>query len=123
EPPGERVEGSGFGVVYPAEPISLHQAVPDAPEENDEQNSFQVPPKKGRTDREKEERRENKAPFEALEQSAIAIGTDHPRQVMSHCSKRRDKEINILRTPARLGQRESRQQQQRSADVQNQVTP
>src|SRR6266496_1073867 len=113
----ERVEGSRFRVVDATEPISLHQAVPDAPEENDQQNSLEVPPKEGRTDREEKQRRENKAPFKPLEQSPIAIGADHPRQVMSHCAERRDKEVNVLRAPARLGQGESWQQQKRRADV------
>src|SRR6266702_1018460 len=97
--------------------------MPNAPEKNDKHDSFQVPPEKGRADREQKERRQNKAPFEAIEQSAIAIGADHPRQVMSHCAERRDEEINILRTPARLRQRKNRQEKKRGTDVENQVTP
>src|SRR6266576_6630242 len=97
--------------------------MPNAPEKSDEDNPLEVPPKKDHADRNEKERRQNKAPFEAIEQSAIAIGADHPRQMMSHCAERRDEEINILRTPARLGQRKNRYQQKRRADVENQVPP
>src|SRR5204862_6943842 len=101
EPARERIEGSRFRIIDATKPVGLHQPVPNAPEENDQQNSLQIPPKECGTDGEKKQRRENKAPFEPLEQSAIPIGADHPRQVMSHCAKCRDKERNILRTPAR----------------------
>ncbi|PYJ77068.1 MAG: hypothetical protein DME69_11710 [Verrucomicrobia bacterium] len=84
--------------------------MPNAPEKNDKHDSFQVPPEKGRADREQKERRQNKAPFEPIEQSAIAIGADHPWQVMAHCTERRDEEINVLWAPARLSQRKNRQQ-------------
>src|SRR6266480_7839554 len=97
--------------------------MPNAPEKNDEDNPLEVPPKKDHADRNEKERRQNKAPFEAIEQSAIAIGADHPRQMMSHCAERRDEEINILRTPARLRQRKNRQEKKWRTDVQNQVTP
>ena len=97
--------------------------MPNAPKENDQQDSFEVPPEERRAHCEKKQRRENKTPFEALEQSAVAIRADHSRQVMPHCAKRSDKEINVLRTPARLGQRKDRHQQQRRADVENQVPP
>ena len=85
--------------------------MPNAPEENDQQNSFQVPPEEGCTHCEKKQRRENKAPFEALEESAVAVGTDHPGQVVPHCAECSDKEINVLGTPARLGERKRRHQQ------------
>src|SRR6266699_664146 len=97
--------------------------MPNAPEKNNEDNPLEVPPKKDHADRNEKEQRQNKAPFEAIEQSAIAIGADHPRQMMSHCAERRDEEINILRTPARLGQCKNRNQQKRRADVENQVPP
>src|SRR6266480_3400446 len=97
--------------------------MPNAPEKNDEHDSFEVPPEKGHADRQQKQRCQNKAPFEAVEQRAIAIGAYHSRQVMSHRAKRRDEEINVLRTPARLGKRENRKQEQRRADVENQVTP
>src|SRR5437867_9052951 len=123
EPARESVKGSSFRVVDAAEAVGLHQAMPNAPEENDQQNSLQVPPEEGRADREKKQRRENETPFEAFKQCAVAIRADHPWQVMSHCAECSDKEINVLGTPARLGQRKHRHQQQRGADVENKVAP
>src|SRR5436190_20638989 len=46
EPACKRIERSRFGVVDAAKPVSLHQSVPNAPEENHQQNSFEVPPEK-----------------------------------------------------------------------------
>src|SRR5204863_7044516 len=45
EPARECVERSRFRVIDAAKAVRLHQSVPDAPEENDQQNSFEVPPK------------------------------------------------------------------------------
>src|SRR5438552_3374104 len=70
EPACKRIERSRFGVVNAAKPVGLHQSVPDAPEENDQQNSFQVPPKERDTSYEQKQRRENETPFKAFEQSA-----------------------------------------------------
>src|SRR6184192_2509473 len=97
--------------------------MPNAPEENDQQDSFEVPPEESRANYKKKQRGKNKTPFKAFEQCAIAIGPDHPRQVMSHGAKCSDKQIDVLRAPARLGQRKDRHQQQRRADVENQVPP
>src|SRR5207249_3327320 len=97
--------------------------MPNAPKENDQQDSFEVPPEESRAHCKKKQRRKNKTPFEALEQSAVAIRADHSRQVMSHCAECSDKEINVLGTPARLGQRKDWHQHQRSANVENQVPP
>ena len=49
EAAGKRIEGPRLGVVDAAKPVGLHQAVPNAPKENDQQNSLQVPPKEGDT--------------------------------------------------------------------------
>src|SRR4026209_1887206 len=46
EAAGKRIERSRFGIVDAAKPVGLHQSVPDAPEENHQQNSFEVPPEK-----------------------------------------------------------------------------
>src|SRR4029450_2182967 len=119
----ESVEGPCFRVVDATKPVGLHQSVPDAPEENYQQNSFQVPPEEGGTNGEKKQGREDKAPLEAFEQSTIAIGPDHPWQVMPHCAKRRDEKINVLRPPPRLGQGKNRHQQKRGGDVQDEVAP
>src|SRR6266496_5677396 len=108
EPARESVKRSSFRVVDAAEAVRLHQAMPNTPEENDQQNSLQVPPEEGRAYREKKQRRENETPFEAFKQCAVAIRADHPRQMMSHCAECSDKEIDVLRTPARLGQRKYR---------------
>ena len=123
EPARERVERTHFRVVDAAEPVGLHQSMPDAPEENDQQDSFQVPPEKGRADCEKKKRRENKTPFETFEQCAVAIRANHSRQVMSHCAECSDEQIDFLRAPARLGQGKGRNEQQRRADIENQVAP
>src|SRR6266478_3735391 len=75
--------------------------MPNAPEENDQQDSFEVPPEESRANYKKKQRGKNKTPFKAFEQCAIAIGPDHPRQVMSHGAKCSDKQIDVLRAPAR----------------------
>jgi len=76
--------------------------VPDAPEENDQQDSLQVPPEESDTRYEQKKRRENEAPFKAFEQSPITIGAYHARQVMPHRTESRDKEKDVLRTPLGL---------------------
>ena len=43
EPAGKRVERSRFGVVDAAKPVHLHQSVPNAPEEDHQENAFQDP--------------------------------------------------------------------------------
>src|SRR6185503_17406312 len=113
EPARKRIERSRFGVVNAAKPVGLHQAVPDAPEENHQQNSFEVPPEKSHAYCEEKKRRKNEAPLEAIKQSPVAVRPYHARQVMTHRTEGRDKEINILRTPLRLGQRKGGYQQQR----------
>jgi hypothetical protein len=97
--------------------------MPNTPEENDQQNSLQIPPKESDTSYEQKQRRENEAPPETLEQSAITVRAYHARQVMTHGTEGSYKEIYVVRTPPRLGQRERGYQQQRGADVQDQVPP
>jgi hypothetical protein len=111
EPARKRIERSRFGVVDAAKPVGLHQAVPNAPEKNYQENAFEVPPEKSDAHCQQKQRRQNEAPLEAFEQCPIAVGADHSRQVMTHCAEGSDKEINVLRTPLRLGQREGRYQQ------------
>ena len=65
-------------VVDPAKTVGLHQSVPDAPEENNQQDAFQVPPKERDTSYQQKRWREDEAPFEALEQCAIAVGATIP---------------------------------------------
>src|ERR1700747_404364 len=45
QPARECIERSRFGVVDSAKSVGLHHPVPYAPEENDQQNPLQVPPK------------------------------------------------------------------------------
>ena len=68
-------------------------------------------------------RRENKAPPESFEKRAISVGANHSRHVMAHRAEGGDKKVNVLCAPARLREREQRQNQQRRADVENQVAP
>src|SRR6266487_6069711 len=42
---------------------------------------------------------------------------------MPHCAESGDEKINFLRTPARLRQREERNDQQRCPNIKNQVAP
>ena len=42
----QRGEGARLRVVDPTEAVSLHHPMPDTPEENDENDSFQIPPVK-----------------------------------------------------------------------------
>jgi hypothetical protein len=86
-------------------------------------NAFQVPQGKSRTNHNEENRRANKSPSETLKQSAIAVGANHPRQVVSHCTECRHKEINVFGSPEPLGGYKDRHQQQWRADVKNQVPP
>src|SRR5262249_9823885 len=79
EPACERIERSRFGVVDAAKPVGLHQSVPDAPEENHQQNSFEVPPEKSHAYSEQKQRRENEAPLEAFEQGPITVSAYHAR--------------------------------------------
>src|SRR5262245_19023959 len=97
--------------------------MPNAPKENHQQNSFQVPPEKSDAHHGQKQRRQNEAPLKALEQGPIAVGAYHAWQVMTHGTERSDKQIDVLRTPLRLGQRESRYQQKWRTDVQDQVPP
>ena len=80
--------------------------MPDAPEENDEHDSFQIPPRESDADRSEKNRRENKAPPETFEKRAIAVGANHSRHVVAHRAKGCDEKINVLRAPPRLCQRE-----------------
>src|SRR5262245_53332329 len=123
EPARKGIERSRFCVVDPAKPVGLHQSVPHAPEENHQQNSFEVPPEKSHAHREQKQRRENEAPLKALEQRPIAVRAYHARQVMTHGTEGSDKEINVLWTPPRLGKRECGYQEKRCANVQEQVPP
>jgi hypothetical protein len=43
--------------------------------------------------------------------------------VMTHRAKRGDENVNVLRTPARLGESKHRHEQERRADVKDQVAP
>src|SRR4030095_10585026 len=113
EPARKRIERSRFGVVDAAKPVGLHQSVPNAPEENHQKNSLQVPPKESDTSYEQKQRRQNEAPLEALEQGPIPVRAYHARQVMTHGTEGSDKEINVLRTPLGLGQRECGNQYER----------
>src|SRR5690242_2400917 len=97
--------------------------MPDPPKENDENESFQVPPGKGYADSEKKDRRENEAPLKALEERAISVGTDHSWQMVTSRAKCCHEDVDILCAPARLRQSEHRHQQQWCANVKNQITP
>src|SRR5207253_10547909 len=90
---------------------------------NDKNDGLQVPPGEGDANREQKNRRQDETPPEALEQSAIPISADHPRQMMPGSAERCDKKVNVLRPPPGLRQSEKRQDKNRRADVQNQVTP
>src|SRR5438046_3792573 len=97
--------------------------MPDTPEEDNEKNSFYVPPVKSHANQQQKNRRENKTPPKAFEQGAITISSDHSREMVAHCAKRGDKNVNVLCAPARLRQQEHRHQKKRRPDVKNQVAP
>src|SRR6478736_5915361 len=103
EPASESIERSRFGVVDAAKPVGLHQSVPNAPEENHQENAFQIPPEKSHAHCQQKQRRQNEAPLKAFEQCSIAVRADHAWQVMTHGTESSDKEINVLRTPLGLG--------------------
>src|SRR6185437_10807116 len=114
---------SDFRIVNPAEPICLHHSVPDAPDKRHEHNSLEVPHGKSSADDDQKNRRTNKTPSETLKERTVAVRSNHSRQVMSHRAKGGDEKINILRAPETLCTDENRDQQQRCADVKNQVPP
>src|SRR5205809_2549992 len=97
--------------------------MPHAPEKNDQDNPFEVPPVKCGAGHQQKDRCQDEAPAETVEQGAIAVGTDHSREVMPHGPESSDKKIDVLGTPARLRQREYRQDQQRRTNIKHQVTP
>jgi len=111
EPPGEHIKCSRFRVVDAAKAVGLHQSVPNAPEENNQQDAFEVPPKECDTRYQQKQRREDEAPFEAVEQCPITVGANHSRQVMTHRAEGSHEKINVLRTPPRLGQSKRRYEQ------------
>ena len=97
--------------------------MPHAPEKNDQDDPFEVPPIKRDARPHQKHRRENESPAKALEQRAVAIRADHSRQVMPHRAERGHEHVNVLRAPTRLRQSKNRHEQQRRADIQNQVAP
>jgi len=97
--------------------------VPDTPEENDQNYSLEVPPVESDANREQKNRREDKAPLKASEQSTVAVRADHPRQMMADCTECTHEKVNVLCAPARLRQHKHWQQKQRRPDVKKQVAP
>ena len=97
--------------------------MPNAPKENNEHDSFQVPPIKCDAGDEQEQRRDDEAPTETVEQGAVPIGPNHPRQMMAHRTESGDKQVNVLCAPARLRESENRKQEQRCSDVEDEITP
>src|SRR5438045_9531716 len=95
--------------------------MPDAPEENDENDSFQVPPVKSDANRDQKNRGKNEAPAKPFEESAIAVGADHSREMVTHCAKCGHEKVNVLRPPAYLRQQEHRHQKQWRSAVENPV--
>src|SRR5262249_55661420 len=102
---------SDFRIINAAESVRLHHSMPNTPDKHRENDAIEVPPRESNTRYEQKQRRENKAPLEAFEQSPITVGAYHTREVMAYGTEGSDKEVNILRTPFRLGQRERRYQQ------------
>src|SRR5205814_2042757 len=97
--------------------------MPHTPEENDKDDSFEVPPGEGQTNGKQKNRRQNESPTEAFEKRAVAVGPNHAWQVMAGRAKRRDEEINCLGAPPCLGHSKHGQQKKRRAYVEDEVTP
>ena len=97
--------------------------MPDAPEENDQHDSFQIPQGESGADREQKNWGKNEAPAKTFEERAVAVGADHSRQMVSHRAERGHEKINVLCAPARLREREHRHEQQRRPDVENEIAP
>ena len=123
EPARKAGERSHFRIVNAAESVGLHHSVPDAPEENDKDNSLQVPPGKRKTDSQQENWRKNESPAKPLKQRAIAISPNHSRQVVAGGAERGHENVDVLRAPTHLRESEHRNQQQRRSDIKNQVAP
>src|ERR1700720_1663543 len=123
EPAIKGSERAGFRVVNATKTVGLHHPMPDAPKENNQDDSLQVPPVERDAGHQEKERGKNEAPAEALEQGAVAVCSDHSREVMSHRAESGDEKVNVLWAPARLREREHGQNEQWRADVKNQVAP
>src|SRR6185369_16620581 len=114
---------SDFRIVNPAEPICLHHSVPDAPDKRHEHNSLEVPHGKSSADDDQKNRRTNKTPSETLKERTVAVRSNHSRQVVSHRAKGGDEEINVFGSPKALCSDKDGHQQERCANVKNQVSP
>jgi hypothetical protein len=123
EPAGESCEGANLGVVDAAETVSLHHAVPDSPEKNDQHKALQIP--QGETDANDEEkdRGNDEAPAKSFEEGPIAVGAHHARQVVAHSPEGGHEKVNVLRAPAHLRERKQWDQECRGADVKKQIAP
>ena len=97
--------------------------MPDAPEENDQHDSFQIPQGESDADREQKNRGKNEAPAKTFEERAVAVGADHSWQMVSRCAEGGHENINVLCAPARLCQREKGHEQQWRPDVKNEIAP
>jgi hypothetical protein len=84
--------------------------MPDAPEENNENDSFQVPPGKSNADCDQKDRRENKTPTKPFEERTVTVGPDHSREMVPCGAEGGHEKVNVLRAPARLCQSEHRHQ-------------
>src|SRR5205814_5700449 len=93
------------------------------PDKRDKDDALEVPHRKSRADKDQKNRRTNETPSKTLKKRTVAVRSNHSRQVMSHRAKGGDEEINIIRAPDALCRYEHRYQQQRCADVKDQVPP
>src|SRR2546423_347645 len=97
--------------------------MPDTPGHRDELNRLDIVKSRPDADGEDGQRSDHETNFETVKQCPIAVGPDHPRQVMAHGAEGTDKEKNILCTPARLRRREDRNKQYRCTDEKDQISP
>ena len=84
--------------------------MPDTPKEDHQNDSFQIPPGKSNADCDQKDRRENESPTKPFEERTVAVGADHSREMVAGGAERCHENVNVLRAPARLGQREHRHQ-------------
>ena len=126
EPTRERSERAHFRIVDATEPVGLHHPVPDAPEENDQNDPFQLPPgKRVRRPRVKKSVQKRSASEIASKKRGVSIRRRIiPGRWCPHGAKRGDENVNVLRAqnasePERTSARAKAASQRRESDRAN----
>jgi hypothetical protein len=123
----ERRPGSSPGVplrvIDAGETEDLHQRVPRGPQESGQHDSAQAADRETHAHGYQENRSDDQARAEALEERAIAVGAQHARQVMAQGPEGAEVEDQLLHVGPAGGEQDQGQQEQRHAQDQAQIEP